>query len=244
MKEVILAAGIGRRLGDSIPKALVQIGQTTLIHYSLMGLKKNGIQDIVIVTGYQGTLLEKKIGDPPVGLTVKYAKNPLHASSGTLYSLWCGCKDMDEDDFLLVDADLLYDPRFVTTALESPYPDLFMLGKPLGNGDDYFITFDSHHNIQTAGTQPVDPSEKRMGVFFGIVKFSRSFVKKLFDHAPRERKLSVGYHDCILDSELRGRIRVVPAMNLEWCEVDTPYDLQRAREEFFPKLRHQFLPLM
>ncbi len=51
MKAMILAAGLGTRLKpltDSIPKALIQIGQYTLLEFSIRKLKKHGFTQIII----------------------------------------------------------------------------------------------------------------------------------------------------------------------------------------------------
>lgn len=51
MKAMILAAGLGTRLKpltDDRPKALVKIGDTTLIEYTILKLKENGFDEIVV----------------------------------------------------------------------------------------------------------------------------------------------------------------------------------------------------
>ena len=55
MKAVILAAGIASRLRpltDHKPKCLLEIGNKCLLERAIDGLLANGLNDIVIVTGY------------------------------------------------------------------------------------------------------------------------------------------------------------------------------------------------
>ena len=56
MKAMILSGGRGKRLRpltDTIPKPLIQINNIPLIEWSINYLKKFGIVDIILCTGYQ-----------------------------------------------------------------------------------------------------------------------------------------------------------------------------------------------
>ncbi len=57
MKAVILAAGMGTRLGEHAngnPKCLLEVGGSTLLERSLTNLSKGGITDVVIILGFRG----------------------------------------------------------------------------------------------------------------------------------------------------------------------------------------------
>ena len=57
MKAIILAAGLGTRLGDltkASPKCLVKINGRSLLEWQLRALKKAGCSDIVLVIGTKG----------------------------------------------------------------------------------------------------------------------------------------------------------------------------------------------
>ena len=54
MKAIILAAGVGSRLGDitkTLPKGLVDVNGKSIIERQISSFKKNGINDIVLVIG-------------------------------------------------------------------------------------------------------------------------------------------------------------------------------------------------
>ena len=56
MKGIILAAGRGSRmasLSDEIPKCLLKVGGKPLIDRQIEALRKGGVEDISIVTGYR-----------------------------------------------------------------------------------------------------------------------------------------------------------------------------------------------
>lgn len=47
---VVLASGAGTRLGESVPKAAVEINGKTLLHHALEGVRESKIADITVVT--------------------------------------------------------------------------------------------------------------------------------------------------------------------------------------------------
>ena len=54
MKAILLAAGSGKRLGNltkDYPKALVDINGLSLLERQIIALRKNNIDDILVVTG-------------------------------------------------------------------------------------------------------------------------------------------------------------------------------------------------
>ena len=78
MKAVILAAGMGTRLRpvtEKIPKGLIKINEKTLLEYSLDILNEYKIREVIIVTGYNADLIEKKIGNNYKDIKITYVKN-------------------------------------------------------------------------------------------------------------------------------------------------------------------------
>ena len=61
MKAIILAAGRGTRISkitNSKPKTLLKIGNLTIIERLIYQLEKNGIEETIVVTGYESDLLQ------------------------------------------------------------------------------------------------------------------------------------------------------------------------------------------
>ena len=57
MNAIIIAAGSGERIGDDVkstPKALVNFNGKPIIEYQIEVLKKNGINDIIVIRGKYG----------------------------------------------------------------------------------------------------------------------------------------------------------------------------------------------
>ena len=80
MKAVILAAGMGNRLGKYTKdntKAMVELNGKKLIEYTLDSLEKYNVKDVVIVVGYKKENLMSYIGDTYNSIHIKYVENIL-----------------------------------------------------------------------------------------------------------------------------------------------------------------------
>ena len=80
---IILAAGLGSRLSpltDDKPKSLITFGKETLLERNVNMFKKNGINDISIITGYK----KDKIDFPGIN----YFENKNYVNNSTLESLF------------------------------------------------------------------------------------------------------------------------------------------------------------
>jgi len=73
----ILAGGLATRLRpltETIPKSLVEINGEPFIHHQLRLLRANGIESVVLCTGYLGEMIQESVGDgASFGLHVEYS---------------------------------------------------------------------------------------------------------------------------------------------------------------------------
>ena len=81
MQAIILAAGMGRRLGDYTKdntKCMVSVNGVKLIDRLLGQLSKQSLNRVIIVVGYKGQELRDYIGNRYDGqLNIEYAENPV-----------------------------------------------------------------------------------------------------------------------------------------------------------------------
>lgn len=105
-QAVILAGGQGVRMRPltlTTPKPMIPIRGKPFLEYIIKLLKKNGIEDIIILTGY----LHKKIEDyfkdgKRFGLKIKYSFSPVEDETGTRIRK---AKELIDDEFLLLYSD-------------------------------------------------------------------------------------------------------------------------------------------
>lgn len=107
MKAVILAAGIGSRLGKKLPKCLTQINNDeTIIGRQIRILKENGINEIIAVVGFKKELIMEFYPE------IFYKYNPLYSVTNTSKSLLEGLKDL-EDDVIWLNGDTVFDDNII-----------------------------------------------------------------------------------------------------------------------------------
>ena len=113
MKTVIMAGGRGTRISDvfpDIPKPLIPIDGVPVLEREILGLKEQGFDDIIITVSYMADKIMDYFGDgSKLGVNIEYfvEKIPL-GNAGALYEL----KDKLNDDFLLLNADAIFDVDF------------------------------------------------------------------------------------------------------------------------------------
>ena len=116
MKAIILAAGVGKRMDNSIkstPKCLIKICKKTIIEYQIEALKDNEINDISIVIGYYADKVRIEFKNK--GL--KFYLNKDYENTGMLESLFCAKKELNGDIILLY-GDVVFKADLIKRLLE------------------------------------------------------------------------------------------------------------------------------
>ncbi len=110
MKAVIQAGGQGTRLRPYtlvLPKPLMPIGDYPVIEMLLKWLRKNGVEDAYITTGYLGHLIKSLCGDGSQwDLNIKYSEEP--EPLGTVGALNL-IRDRLDETFYMLNGDLITD---------------------------------------------------------------------------------------------------------------------------------------
>ena len=109
MKAIILAGGRGKRLRpitDKIPKPLIPINNKPLIERTIKYLKKYGITEIIISSGYKSNLIEKflkKKKNFGCNIIFSIEKTPL----GTGGAIKKALRFVDEESFVVLNGDII-----------------------------------------------------------------------------------------------------------------------------------------
>ena len=132
MQAIILAAGMGRRLGEftkNNTKCMVEVNGIRLIDRMLAQLSKLSLKKIIIVTGYEGLKLQDYINGKYTGLCIEYIHNPVYDKTNNIYSLALAREQLQADDTLLIESDLIFEDSLFQMILDCPDPNVALVAK-------------------------------------------------------------------------------------------------------------------
>ena len=132
MQAIILAAGMGRRLGEltsSTPKCMVKVNGVTLIERMLRQIDNLHLSRIVIVIGHEGAKLSEYISTLGVKTPVVYVDNPIYYKTNNIYSLALASQFLHEDDTLLFESDLIFEDSVLAELVNDPRETLALVDK-------------------------------------------------------------------------------------------------------------------
>lgn len=239
---IILAAGMGVRmqeLGTQMPKGYICLGTRVILEESISHLVAVGIRHIVIVTGHLAEFFEP--------LSAKYdgivqlVHNPLYAESGSMYSLYCARHHLDED-FLLLESDIIYERKALTSCLERPDKNIVLLSGCTNSSDEIFVETNLEGHLVSMSKNRDDLGAAIAGEFVGISKISQRLFGVMLSSA-KESFLTtrhVDYEtDCLVSSAGLVAVNCHLVEDLIWSEIDDASHLGRARNVIYPRLQKQ-----
>ena len=247
MKAVILAAGYGSRLGKETkkkPKGLLDINGTSIIERQVSLFKKNGISDIIIITGpFEDFGIDG----------IKYVKDELYDEHDVLGSLMTAkmeltgeiitsYSDIIFEENILV--DIIKSKEMISIPIEMDWEKAYegRTEHPKSEADNVLLKNNEIIEIKK-GIFQKDKNEK-IGEFLGPIKFSAEGIKifvstyekleknhsGIFHNAPSLKK---AYLTDLLQELIDSKIRIKPIfIDGKWCEIDTQQDLENARKLF------------
>ncbi len=182
MKAVILAAGCATRLrpySDDTPKTLLQVAGVPILRRTITSLLRAGFDQFVIGTGYLEHMVHGAVSSWFPSLDVTYVSNPVFRETNNAYSLWL-CRGVVEDDaFILLDGDVVFDLAVIEELVERG-PDSLAVRSVGGLGlEEVKITADAQDRVLAIGKHV--PVRSAMGESVGIELFSATTSRRLFD---------------------------------------------------------------
>jgi len=124
MKAIILAAGLGSRLGilgKTIPKCLIKINGKFLLERQIDLLNNSGIDDITIVIGSYGECWTEKNKNIIKNIIKKVVINPENYKTNNTHSLKLALNKDNEEEILVLDGDLLCTNEVIEKIKDSNY---------------------------------------------------------------------------------------------------------------------------
>ena len=244
MQAIILAAGMGRRLGELTQgntKCMISVNGVRLIDRMLSQLAALNLNRVVIVVGYKGQELVDYIGHRyDDQLKIEYAWNPVYDKTNNIYSLSIVKQQLQEDDTLLIESDLIFDDAMFRMILSNPYPNLALVAKYETWMDGTMVRIDADNNIvnfvpkKAFNYDEVDTYYKTVNIY----KFSREFSEQVYvpflDAYCRVMGNNEYYEQVLRVITLldKADLKALPIGKERWYEIDDVQDLDIAENLF------------
>lgn len=230
---VVLAAGLGSRLRavHAAPKGFVSIDGVPIIARSVAALRRAGVEEFVFVVGWRASNYVEWMAT--LGDGVRHVVNDEYATTGSLRSLLLGAAAVPQRDLVVVESDLLYDPRATELLLEAPSPDTLLMSGFTQSGDEVWVYGDDARLARLSKTAWEDRAP--LGELVGLTRLSASTVDAMAAAAV-SLPASAHYEDGINVVAGERPITLLHAPDLVWCEIDDEHHLDRARRLIWPRI--------
>ncbi len=246
MQAIILAAGMGKRLGDLTKgntKCMVEVNGVTLIERMLTQLSKLSLSRVVLVVGYEGQKLREFVGTEYAGLKIEYVENQIYDKTNNIYSLYLAKDKLQEDDTLLLESDLIFEDTLLPLIVNNPYPNLALVAKYESWMDGTMVSLDDEHNIVNFIPKSAFRYENVNQYYktVNIYKFSKEFSRTKYLPFLEAYATMMGRNEYyeqvlrVLVSLDKSSLKALPLTTEKWYEIDDVQDLDIASTLFSEK---------
>ncbi|MBE6323166.1 MAG: aminotransferase class I/II-fold pyridoxal phosphate-dependent enzyme [Bacteroidales bacterium] len=244
MQAVILAAGMGKRLGEytkNNTKCMVEVNGEKLIDRVIKQLGGLNLKRLVLVVGYQGDKLKNYIGDRYDDvIKIEYIENPVYDKTNNIYSLALAKNVLCEDDTLLLESDIIFEDRVLQTIVENPYPNLALVDKYETWMDGTMVCINDKNEIvnfvpkAAFRYEDVDSYYKTVNVYKFSKEFSRDVYVPFLDAYSKVMGNNEYYEQVlrVITYLHKSELRALPLSGEKWYEIDDAQDLDIASTLF------------
>jgi choline kinase len=241
MKAVILAAGQGTRIRSvhgEHPKCLIEVDDATILDHQLAALSMAGIHDVAIVVGYEKEQIIAHVKNRALknGQRIHFIENPAFALTNNIYSLWLAGDWLLGDSFIVLNADVIFDPAIFNSAVQ-PYAPISMIVDSLWRDETMKVIIEGDRVTRMSKkiTQ-----EEFSGTYIGITVFSKSIRSRLFGKLNTliaAGRVNDFFNIAVQELADEGvHVGYTTTDGLAWAEIDDPLDLSFAQQSVFPQL--------
>ena len=235
MKLIIIAAGQGSRLRsitEGIPKSLSFVHGRTIIDTLLQNCKVNDIKDIVLVIGYNGSMIKDYLVGKWSELNIQFVENEQWNLENGLSVLKAKKMIPQGEDFMISMSDHLYFSGLLKKVRESSLSNHFVnVGVDL-KVDNIFDIDDGMKLDICLESFSINAMSKTLksynAIDVGVFKCNYNFFDYLeLAHKTKECSLSNACGELIIEKKLGG----LDIGKSYWLDIDTPEALKHAKAD-------------
>lgn len=227
-QAVILAAGRKEEFGK--PVAFLDLNEKLIIDRFIDILTDNGIEKVVIVTGYKSEYYEEYAKNKN---NIVLVKNDKYKWTGTMTSLSM-VRDVIDDDFLLLENDMVFEERAIKEILKSKHRDCMVITSESGSGDEALVEIRDGYVYKMS--KDIHQFNKIDGEMIGISKISYEVFEKMLEQFKHNINPYLNYEYMLMDIGREYKIGYKKIDDLVWSEIDSMKHYDRFIHRIYNKL--------
>lgn len=216
MKAIILAGGRGKRLRpitDYVPKPLIPIKNIPIIEWQIKYLKKFGISEVIICSGYKTEMIENYLSNKKLGIKITFSveNTPL----GTGGAIKKAGKKINEKSFIVINGDIITNIDLKKLLKKENSIAAIQLKTKFGIlqiTDDKIIKFDEKKEIEN------------LWMNAGIYHLKKNTLKDLPNKGDIEKTLFPNYAK-------KEKLFTLKFRNTKWYSIDSFKDMEECTLE-------------
>ena len=229
MKALLMAAGKGTRISRYIegkPKCTVDIGDTSLIEYTINELLKHDVDEIAVVLGYHSeeikAILEK--------YDIKYYYNYFYNVTNSIASAWFA-KEFFDDDVILMNADVYLEEKLIEKVFEEQKSPVLFSDSSRKEQADYKFYYEDGQLIKFGKElEGTDIS----GEYVGVAKVNKTFLTYFLERLQsliEQEKYNMWWEDVLYSYVGEKNIYIEDIAGMFWDEVDYIDEYERILQQ-------------
>lgn len=225
-----MGAGLGTRFGyhtEKIPKGFLLVSNKSMVLRSIEALIRCGIEHIYIGTGFKKEMYENLSAIYP---QIECCYSPMYADTNSMYTLFNMRELIGQEDFLLLESDLVYEDKALTALIENQHDRVMLITNVTKFQDQYYVEYDENSYLKncTTNKDEINPC----GELVGIHKIDNKFYELMCDNYAqiKDESPKLGYEYQILSMSKQFPVYVLKVDDLKWYEIDDILDKEYAEQ--------------
>lgn len=225
MKAILLAAGVGSRIANSIgetPKSLLKVDGKPLIIHTIELLQRNHIE-VVVVTGFKHNMIEETIKN----YHIKTYYNPFYAVTNSIGSLWYARDEFNTGEIIIANADVYYTQELLDLIFNSNNNRFLLNDKTRVLVGDYFFKTKDDIIVDYGKELKID---ERDSEYVGVACIRDEWVKLFKDrmcNMIEQGKYNLWWENVLYSFIPDTDIYAQDVNGVFWSEIDTIEDYNR-----------------
>ncbi|MGI9567490.1 MAG: nucleotidyltransferase family protein [Nitrosopumilus sp.] len=216
MKTIILAGGFGKRLRpitDYVPKPLVPIKNIPIIEWQIRYLKKFGVDEVIVCTGYKTKMIENYLNAKNLDMKVNFSVEDFPLGTGG--AIKKAARLIKDESFFVINGDIITNIDLRKLAAKQNSIASIELRTNFG-------VLETNQDKVTKFKEKKEITDLWMNA--GIYHLQKKILKDLPKKGDIEETLFSEYAE-------KGKIHIIKFKDVKWFSIDSFKDMEESSLE-------------